>query len=133
MALYPDTATVCKVMSELFKRSMADPQTMSELRRSNLVLRLEISDPPAQFTVDARSQPPHFTCGVDAGRPDLVLHVRMDVLHQIWMGEIRLQDAFFSGQCRLDGSMLRALSLGGLFRGVEALYPGVLREFKLAP
>ncbi len=133
MALYPDTSTVCEVMSELFKRSMADLEAMSELRRSNLVLRLEISDPPAQFTLDARSQPPHFTCGADASRPDLVLHARMDVLHKIWMGETGLQDAFFSGQCRLDGSMLRALSLADLFGRIEALYPVVLRELKLIP
>ena len=72
-------------------------------------------------------------CGVDGHRADLVIHTRMDVLHRVWMSEIKLRDAFFSGQCRLDGSMLRALSLGGVFRRIEALYPVLLRERKLIP
>ena len=39
-------------MTELFKRTMADAEAMRELRRSNLVLRLDINDPLATFTVD---------------------------------------------------------------------------------
>jgi hypothetical protein len=55
-----------------------------------------------------------------------------DVLHNVWLGKIRLRDAYLAGKVHLDSSPLKALSLmTGLlemFRFVEGLYPGVLKR-----
>jgi hypothetical protein len=115
-------------MTDLFGRAMNDPQTLRELRSARMVLRLDISDPPAMVTVDGKATTPQFQCGPSNAHADLVLHTRMDVIHQVWLNQIKLRDAFFSGQIQVDGSVLRAMSLGGLFRQIEAMYPTVLRD-----
>ena len=55
-----------------------------------------------------------------------------DVLHDVWMGKIRLRDAYLAGKMHLDSSPLKALSLMTslleMFRFVEGLYPGVLKK-----
>jgi putative sterol carrier protein len=128
VSFYPNSETVCNVMTELFTRTLADPAAQRELRRAGMVFRLDISDPAAAITVDAKSRPAQFLCGADGRRADLVIHTPMDIMHGIWMSEIKLGDAFFGGKLKVEGSKLRAMSLGGLFRRIEALYPGVLRD-----
>ena len=133
MAFYPDTGTFCEVMTDLFERAMARPETGLAIRQVGLVFRLVTTDPEAVLTVDGRAQPPQFTSAPPAGPADLVLRLPADLLHQIWLGEVRLRDAFFGGQVQVEGPMLRALGLANLFRQVEALYPQVLRERGLIP
>ncbi len=128
MALYPDTETVCDVMTELFRRTMADPQAAHELRRAGMIFRLDITDPPAVITMDGKSNPPQFHCGPNGHRPDLIIRTPMNVLHQVWTSQIKLGDAFFGGKLKVQGSKLRAMSLGGVFRRIEVLYPAVLRD-----
>ena len=128
MPVYHDSDQVCAVMTDLFGRALNDPATLRELRSARMVLRLNITDPAAVVTVDAKSAAPRFQCGPSNARADLVLHTRMDVIHQVWLNQIKLKDAFFGGQIKVDGSLLRAMSLGGLFRQIEAMYPVVLRD-----
>jgi hypothetical protein len=126
--VYQNSQQVCEVMTDLFGRAMNDPDTLRELRSARMVLRLDITDPSALVTVDGKTPTPHFQCGPSNAPADLILHTRMDVIHQVWLNQIKLKDAFFSGQIKVDGSVLRAMSLGGLFRQIEAMYPHVLRE-----
>jgi len=128
MAFYRDSEMLCSVMSDLFQRTMSAPAGVKTLQQNRLVIRLMMSDPQFVLTIDGKSVPPRFACGVDGVRPDLVLRMPADVLHQVWLGKLRLRDAFFGGQIKLEGSMLRAMGLADLFRQVEALYPQVLRE-----
>ncbi len=128
MPVYHNSDQVCEVMTDLFSRALHDPATLRELHRARMVLRLNISDPAAVVTVNAKAPAPQFQCGPSNARADLVLHTRMDVIHQVWLNQIKLKDAFFGGQIKVDGSLLRAMSLGGLFRQIEAMYPVVLRE-----
>ena len=132
MPLYPNSEAVCAVMMDLFQRLMTDPVALQELRRSGMVFRLDISNPPATMTVNGRTQRPQFVCRANGLRPDLVIHTPMDVLHQVWMNELKLGDAFFGGKIKVDGSMVRAFGLANLFRRIEAIYPTVVREHGLA-
>ncbi len=129
MPLYSSSDLVCEVMTELFQRVMADPAAVQELRRSNMSFRINISDPAAVVTCNGKIVPPEFVCGsVDGRRPDLVINTPMDVLHRVWTSEMKLGDAFFGGMFRVQGSKLRAMGLGGLFRRIEAIYPTVARK-----
>jgi len=56
-----------------------------------------------------------------------------DVLHRVWLSEIRLRDAYLSGQIKVEGSLVRAFALAHFFRQVEALYPTVLQDRSLLP
>jgi hypothetical protein len=128
MPFYPDTETLCDVMMELFRRMMANPAAMQNLHRKHVTLRLEMTEPVLSLTVNGRAQPPTFSCDGNAPRADLVMHMQADVLHQIWLSEIRLRDAYHAGKIKVQGSLLKALSMADLFRQVEALYPQVLRD-----
>ena len=135
MPFYEDTQSFYDAMTDLFERVMVLPNAREALRASGVVLRMVTTDPAAVLTLDGRDDPPRFACGAADDPADFTLHLPTDVLHAIWLGEIRLQEAFFGGQIQLDGSPMRALglvsNLGGLFRQVEALYPQVLREREL--
>jgi putative sterol carrier protein len=128
MGFYKSTDTLCGVMNELFTRAIDTPTAAKVLRRGRMVIRLVMSDPPLTLTIDGKSNPPRFVCHEVPAAADLTLHMPADVLHNVWLGKVRLRDAFFTGQIKLEGSRLRALTLADLFREVEALYPHVLRE-----
>ena len=66
-------------------------------------------------------------------RTGLMLRMPADVLHRVWLSEIRLRDAYLSGQIKVEGSLVRAFALAHLFRQVEALYPTVLQDRSLLP
>ena len=83
--------------------------------------------------VDGRSVPPRFPIGkTPDGKVDVGLILAADALHNVWLGKIRLRDAYLAGKIHLDSNPLKALSLmTGLlemFRFVEGLYPGVLKK-----
>ena len=132
MPFYDDPQSFYNVMTDLFERAMALPHARQALRASSVMLRMVTTDPAAVLTLDGRADPPRFACGPTGDPADFTLRLPADVLHEIWLGKIKLQDAFFGGQVQLEGSPMRALglvsNLGGLFRQVEALYPQVLRE-----
>ncbi len=128
MPLYSSSDLVCQVMTDLFQRVMADPAAVQELRRGNMVFRINISDPAAIITCNGKTVPPEFVCGANGRRPDLIINTPMDVLHRVWTSDLKLGDAFFGGMLRVQGSKLRAMGLGGLFRRIEAIYPAVARE-----
>ena len=133
MAFYPDAQTLCAVMTELFQRVLASPAARHQLRRTGLVLRLVMVEPDFVLTVDGKSIPPGFACGSGDLAPNLVLHMPADVLHRVWLSEIRLRDAYSSGQIKVEGRLVRAFALTHLFRQLEALYPAVLQDRGLLP
>ncbi len=137
MPFYRDTETLYTVMEDLFGRVMADPQMQRLLRKSKAVIRIMLTDPDAILCLNARQDPLRFTIGcADDGRADLGLRLPADVLHDVWLGKIRLRDAYATGKIRLTTNPLKALSLlldlQSLFRYVESIYPGVLQRHGLA-
>ena len=90
-------------------------------------------EPGRVISLDTRCTPACFSVGTDCqGKVDLGLRIAADTLHRIWLGEIRMSDAFASGQIKLETNPLRAFALMGkfetVFRYAERQYPVVLRE-----
>jgi putative sterol carrier protein len=133
MPFYKNAAQFGEIMTDLFTRTLEMPSAIAAMNSTHLSLRLDTTGPAASFLVDGRVRPPTFLSEAAGARADLILRLPADLLHNIWLGKIGLKDAFFSGQIQLEGPMLRALSLGGLFRDVEALYPQVLTDHGLLP
>lgn len=132
MPFYPDADTFYGVMADLFGQVLRQPALLDPLRDSRLLLHITTAQPDANITLDARSDPPRFITGAaPADKPTLGLRLPADVLHDIWLGKIRLRDAYWAGQIELTTSPLKALSLlmqlQGLFRYIESIYPQVLR------
>lgn len=133
MPFYADTDTFYAVMADLFDQVLRQPELVRPLRDSKVVLHIVITQPEASLVLDARPDPPRFSTGaVPKDQATLGLRMPADVLHNVWLGKIRLRDAYLAGQMQLTTSPLKALSLlmglQGLFRYIESIYPQVLRQ-----
>jgi hypothetical protein len=133
MPFYPDVKTFYGVMNDLFGQVMARPDLLQPLRDGRVLLRITTTQPDTILVVDGRSVPPRFSTGkAPEGKVDVGLTMSADVLHNVWLGKIRLRDAYLAGKVHLDSSPLKALSLMtgllAMFRFVEGLYPGVLQK-----
>jgi putative sterol carrier protein len=133
MPFYPDTTTFATVMTDLFGRVLARPELARQLQDSKSVLRITVTDPLYTIVVDARSNPVRFLSGDDGeGKVDTGIRLPADILHAIWLGDMRLRDAYAGGKVKMEGNPITALPrlmrFANLFRYAERLYPGVLRE-----
>ncbi|RME85625.1 MAG: hypothetical protein D6775_02330 [Caldilineae bacterium] len=128
MAFYSDAETFLDVMKALFERLAQTPGATDEFARSKLIIHVKVSNPDAFIGLNARKQPIGFSFQPQAERPNITLHLDADLLHAIWLGKVRLRDAFFGGKIKTEGSIFKALQLASLFRQAEALYPLVLKE-----
>ncbi len=128
MPFYPDSETLLDVTQELFARLSRKPGATDEFARSHLIIHINLSDPKAFISLNARKNPVGFTFSPDGANPDLELLLSADTLHGVWLSKIRLRDAFFGGQIKTKGSVFKAMQLAPLFREAEALYPQVLSD-----
>jgi len=133
MPFYPNAETFYEVMNDLFGQVMARPDLLKPLRDGKVLLRITASQPDTILVVDGRSMPPRFLSGITPeGKVDVGLSLAADVLHNVWLGKMRLRDAYLAGKIHLDSNPIKALSLmTGLlemFRFVEGIYPGVLKK-----
>ncbi len=128
MPFYSNSDTLYAVFDELFRRTLADPTGEKALQASNMVFRLDVADPGMLVTVNAKSRPADLKWRSADGRADLVIHSPADLLHQVCLKEVRLRDAFFGGKMKVEGSILRARRLEGLFHVLQAHYPQVLED-----
>jgi len=131
MAFYQDDKQFYAVMNQLFGRLMKNPVATDQFARSNLVIRLNTRQPNAQILLDGRGRPVEALFGPQVGKADLELNLEADTLHRIWLGEVRLRDAFFGGQIATKGYVFKAMQLGDLFVEAERQYPQVLMEMGL--
>jgi len=128
MSFYHDSETLTSILRELFARLNRTPGATEQFAKSGLNIHVHLDHPQAFIALNGRVQPIDFRFAPDGTRPDLALYLDADVLHQIWLSEIRLRDAFFSGKIKTKGSIFKAFQLSPLFRQAEALYPELLRE-----
>jgi hypothetical protein len=132
MGFYADATVLDAVMRDLFARTLADPSGMKELTNSKMRFRLNISDPSSVVSADCKVRPPAITYGPQDGKVDLTINSPADLLHQVLLKEVRLRDAFFGSEMKVDGSIFKAKRLEGLFHVFQALYPQVLVDTGLA-
>lgn len=128
MAFYQSADELKQVMTKLFDRLNEDPSALNDFLRSKMVVRFSFVDPQLEAVISGKSNPISVVLGPYEGRPDLDLHMPADVIHNVWLGNVRLRDAFMSGQIKVTGNIFRAMQLADLFRKAEAEYPRVLAE-----
>ncbi|NOZ70546.1 MAG: SCP2 sterol-binding domain-containing protein [Chloroflexi bacterium] len=128
MPFYHDSETLTGILQELFARLSHTSGATEQFSSSGLLIHVYIKQPSAFIALDGRVHPVGFSFTPDDKHPDLALYLDADILHQIWLSEIRLRDAFFSGKIKTKGSIFKAFQLSPLFRQAEALYPQLLKE-----
>lgn len=128
MSFYTDSQELQSTMLALFERLNATPHAVDEFTKNNMVVSITLTNPNLYLGLDGRGNPIHIHFTPDGIKPNLAIYMDADLLHNVWLGKVRLRDAFFDGRIKTKGSIFKAMKLAGLFRQAEALYPTILRE-----
>lgn len=131
MAVFASEEKLYEVLQSVFERLSADPDKIAPFTHSNLVIRINLSDPDAEVLLDGRQPPLEVFYGARPGQANLEFSMSADLLHRIWMDEESTSAAFFSGRIKSKGSLLRASHLIDLFRHIEEIYPAIAAEHGL--
>jgi hypothetical protein len=127
MAIYATSEQFYTTMRALFDRLSVEPGGVALFQDSGLIIRIRVTDPPAEMLLNGRRTPIGVTFGPSNSRVDVELAMPADVLHRVWLSEIRLRDAVARGDIQVKGAVWKALQLAPLFRRAEALYPEVFQ------
>lgn len=131
MAVFASDEQLYSVVQTVFDRLAQEPETIDAFSHSNLVIRLNLTDPQAQVLLDGRQPPLEVFFGERPGKANLEFTMQADLLHSIWLDETSASQAFFSGQIKSRGNLLQATHLIDLFRECERVYPAIAAEHGL--
>jgi hypothetical protein len=132
MAVFRSDVHLYAVLQEVFEQVQANPEQIAPFTGSNLVIRLQTSDPEAEVLLDGRQPPLEVFYGPRPGQANLEVKLPADLLHAIWMSNESASSAFFSGRIQTKGNFMKAMQLLDLFRAVEQVYPAIAAAQKLA-
>lgn len=131
MAVYESAEQFYAVMKDVFDYVMQHPDHIESFTSSNLVIRMNTTDPDAEILLDGRQPPLGVYFGPRPGRANLEISLDADLLHALWMGTESTHMAFLSGQIQTQGNLLRALQLTEVFAEAERIYPTIARQHGL--
>lgn len=131
MAIFESDMHLYRVLQAVFDRVAENPAQIEAFTRSNLVIRMNFTDPAAEVLLDGRQPPLEVFFGPRPGKANLEVSLAADLLHQMWIGEESTTQAVFSGRIQTRGNVMKAMQLVELFRECERVYPSVAAEFNL--
>ncbi|MEV7341855.1 SCP2 sterol-binding domain-containing protein [Streptomyces sp. NPDC093544] len=120
MAVFESTEVAERVFGTLFEILLKDEQFTSQLRASNLTIRLTQTDPDCVVHVSADA----LTVGADAPEEATVkIKMSSDTAHQLWLGKLMMPTAIATGKVRIRGKVARVLELVPILRPAFDQYP----------
>ncbi|MEZ4683849.1 MAG: SCP2 sterol-binding domain-containing protein [Caldilineaceae bacterium] len=128
MAIFQSNEQLYQVLQGVFAAVSATPAQIEPFTKSNLVIRMQTTDPAAEVLLDGRQPPLEVFFGPRPGKANLEVAMPADLLHLIWTGQQSASEAFFSGRIKTKGNLLKATQLLDLFRACEAVYPTVAAQ-----
>jgi hypothetical protein len=131
MAIYQSTEQFYAIMKEVFDYVMQHPDHVDSFMHSNLVVRMNTTDPDAEILLDGRQPPLGVFFGPQPGRANLEISLAADLLHAMWMGTESTHQAFFNGRIHTRGNLLKAIQLIEVFTEAERIYPAIARQYEL--
>ncbi len=125
MSAFQDRQQFITVMDILFQRLSAIPGATDDLVSSGLTIRLRCHNPEAVVTIFSEENTLLAVANEEERHADLELALDANLLHKVWMDEVRLRDALFQGDIHIVGSPFRVFHLAELFRTAEEVYPEI--------
>lgn len=117
---FADSDEAAAYLSAVFQAGFEDPEIRPRLEASDLVLRMELSEPDALLTVDLR------TGRIDAGptdlEPNMTLTLSSDTANRFWQGKVGVPLALARGQIKIDGALPKLLALLPSAKALNARY-----------
>ncbi|MCB0063746.1 MAG: hypothetical protein KDE19_16600, partial [Caldilineaceae bacterium] len=132
MAVFQSDQHLYTVLHEVFEAVTATPAHIEPFTHSNLVIRMQTLLPTAEVLLDGRQPPLEVFYGPRPGQANLEIRMEADLLHRIWMSDQSASEAFFSGQIKTKGNLLKATPLLDLFRECERIYPAIAAHHGLS-
>lgn len=132
MAVFQSADQLYTVLQGVFDALVDKGADIQAFTQSNLVVRMNFSEPEAEILLDGRQPPLEVFYGTRPGQANLEFAMSADLLHAIWLGDESTSQAFFSGRIRTRGNLMAATHLLDLFRQCERVYPDVAAAHGLA-
>jgi hypothetical protein len=131
MPYFKDEKDLVDVQRVFFDKLASDPETGSEIRASNLILRFVSRDPAGVVTIDCRGaagEGKYFGVifGESSLSPDITLTTSADLGHEFWLGKANMINALFSGKAKASGDVTLAMKFLPSLKRIAAVYKQVL-------
>ncbi len=128
MSIFQSEEQLYSTMQMLFTRISEKPANIEGFTKSNLVIRIRLTDPQAEILLDGRQPPLEVFYGPRPGEANIEVQLKADLLHRIWLGQESTSSALFGGEIKTKGNLLKAQQLFDLFMECEKEYPAVVAE-----
>jgi putative sterol carrier protein len=129
MPVFSNSDQFYGVIKELFKRVEVDqPDATKTIAKTRMYFRLSTYSPDVEINLNGRMKPVEITYGPAIVRPDIMLSMPADMLHQILLAELPLKKAVATGKLKVKGNIMKALGLDALFHSCQSIYPQVLLD-----
>jgi hypothetical protein len=133
VTVFSDAEQFYACSQAVFERmAQQDPGAGEAISRTGMILRLSVTGPAGQITLDGRHNPIQTLFGETSLRPNLEVTMSADTLHRILLGGLTAVSALSGGLLKVHGPFWRVLALTELFHHMQRVYPDVLREQGLA-
>jgi hypothetical protein len=132
MTYFSNSEQIYRIMKALFERMGGlAPDPVDALVSSHLVVRIKLTAPDAQITINGRKRPVSIDYGVVNGRADLEIGMKSETLHLILLDEYSIKQGFSNGELKVRGPIWKALSFVDIFKRGRAYYPQILKDYRL--
>lgn len=116
------------VAETLIDRMAQDARAGTDLSSSGMLIAINVREPNLVIQLDGRHNPASVAFGSGGEKPNLEIGLKSETLHKIWLGQLRVRDAYFGGKISTKGNVFSAMKLADMFHEAERLYPIILRE-----
>lgn len=116
------------VAETLIDRMAQDARAGTDLSSSGMLIAINVREPNLVIQLDGRHNPASVAFGPGGEKPNLEIGLKSETLHKIWLGQLRVRDAYFGGKISTKGNVFSAMKLADMFHEAERLYPIILRE-----
>jgi hypothetical protein len=132
MTYFSNSEQIYNIMQSLFERmSVLTPDPVDALVSSHMVVRIKLTEPDAQITINGRKRPVNVEYGSSNGRADLEIGMQAETLHLILLDKYSIKQGFSNGELKVRGPIWKALSFADIFQKGRIFYPQVLEEYDL--
>ncbi|WP_300017005.1 sterol carrier protein [Pseudonocardia sp.] len=110
MAAFSSEAEVYEFLGGVFRMGLDDPELVSKLEPTGIVLRITYTEPDAVITVDMPGKELHEGAGAGPD-PNVELFMTADTGNRFWLGKVILPVALAKGQVRAKGPVAKLLKV----------------------
>jgi hypothetical protein len=132
MPTFESSEHLYTVLQDVFTEISKQPEHIETFTRSNLVIRMNFTNPEAEVLLDGRQPPLEVFYGPRPGKANLEFEMPADLMHEMWIGRQSTRQAIFSGAIKSKGNVMKAISLLDLFRECERIYPHIAARHSLS-